>query len=107
MFQRIQRGVAGPLQANRLRRRDGLANKIIASAVEMAFANVRRRGRVSVARGESDHTAAPADGVAAIESNTFSAYASGASGKSAGASAPGANRGATARPHTAEAAPGG
>src|SRR5215813_4603109 len=107
MLQRIQRGVTGTLPANRLRQRGGLANKIIAHAGEMAFANVLRRSRGSVAGGESAHPATRAVGDAAIDSNTFSAYASGVSGKSADASAPGANRGATARPPTREAAPGG
>src|SRR5499426_3660295 len=73
----------------------------------MAFAAFRRRRRVAVVSGQRAHPAPPADRVAAIESNTFSAYASGVSGNSADASAPGANRGATARPHTGEAAPGG
>src|SRR5262245_15865572 len=107
MLQRIQRGVAGPLPANRVRQRGGLAVTIIARAVAMAFANFRRRGRGSVAGGESAHPAARAVGDVAIDSKTFSAYASGVSGKSADASAPGANRGATARPPAGEAAPGG
>src|SRR5262245_59353943 len=107
MLQRIQRGVTGTLPANRLRQRDGLANKIIARAVEMAFASIRRRVSGPVAGGEYAHPATRAAGDAAIDSNTFSAYASGVSGKSAGASAPGANRGATARPPKGEAAPGG
>src|SRR5262245_50191767 len=107
MLQRIQRGVTGTLSANRLRQRGGLANKIIARAVEMAFANVLRRGRGSVAGGESVHPAARAARDAAIDSNTFSAYASGVSGKSADASALGANRGATVRLPTGAAAAGG
>src|SRR5262249_2573392 len=107
MLQRIQRGVTGTLSANRLRQRAGLANEIIARAVEMAFANLRRRGRVCVAGSESAHPAARAVGNAAIDSKTFSAYASGVSGFTADARAPGANRGATARPPQGEAAPGG
>src|SRR5262249_11966984 len=105
MLQRIQRGVTGTLSAARLRPRGALANKFIARAVEMAFANVRRRGRGAVAGGESAHPAARAVGDAAIDSNTFSAYASGVSGFTADASAPGAHRGATARPPTRDAAP--
>src|SRR5215510_4566463 len=107
MLQRIQRGVTGTLSANRHRQRGGSANKIIARAVEMAFANVRRRGRISVACGESAHPAARAVGDDAIDSKSFSAYASGVSGFTADASAPGANRGATARLPRGEAAPGG
>jgi len=76
-----------------------LANEIEGRAVEMAITALCQRSRVSIAYGGPVHPAEPTDRGDEIELYTFSACASGVSGKSADASAPGANYETDTRPY--------